>query len=157
MKTLIVYDSQFGNTQQIAETLASELGNTSEVQLLNVRQEQLTISEEVDLLIVGGPTQMHGVSRPLQEQLDALPPHSLERVPVATFDTKVHGPRLLTGAASGGIGKPLMRRGARLAVKPESFLVASKEGPLAEGELARARTWAQQILSAVRTPVTPGP
>lgn len=149
MKSLVVYDSQYGNTEDIAEALADEFGTAGPVQLINVRATQWTAPEPVDLLVVGGPTQVHQVSPSLRAQLDALPAHCLMDVQLATFDTRVHGPQILTGAASHGIAKALKKRGARLVVQPESFIVTAKEGPLAPGELARAHKWAQQLLAKV--------
>ena len=48
--------------------------------------------------------------------------------------------------------KRLVKKGARLLVPPESFLVTGMEGPLAEGELARAHTWATTVRAAVGLP-----
>lgn len=56
MKVLIVYDSVFGNTEQIAQTIGNALSSQEDVEILrvgNVKPEKLTGSE---LLIVGSPT-----------------------------------------------------------------------------------------------------
>ena len=74
------------------------------------------------------------MTRPLRAQLDSLTSHHLDGVAAATFDTRAHGPRFLTGAASRGIARRLEQKGAKLVLEPESFLVDGKEGPLAEGE-----------------------
>jgi hypothetical protein len=37
-------------------------------------------------------------------------------------------------------------------VPPESFLVRGTEGPLAEGELARARAWAHDVRATAGLP-----
>ena len=58
MKTLIVYDSVFGNTEQIALAIGNALGSQMDVEIVrvsNVKPEQLT---GLKLLIVGSPT--HG-------------------------------------------------------------------------------------------------
>jgi hypothetical protein len=46
----------------------------------------------------------------------------------------------------------LEKSGANPIVPPESFIVSGREGPLADGELERARTWARQIMAAVPQP-----
>lgn len=148
MQTTIVYDSQYGNTEQVAQAIAAELRTAGAVKMINVRTGPVTVTKELDLLIVGGPTQVHRISAPLRAHLDALPAHSLDDVKVAAFDTRARGPRLLTGAASGGIAKMLTKRGAKLMLAPESFAVAGREGPLVDGELARAHAWAQRLLAA---------
>jgi len=151
MHTTIVYDSEYGNTHKVAEAIAAELQDAGPVDVLNVRTTPLTVPAALDFLVVGGPTQIHRVSAPLRAQLDALPAHCLEGVRLATFDTRAQGPRFLTGAASHGIARALKKRGAKLVAAPESFLVGAKEGPLAEGELARAHAWAKHLVAELAT------
>jgi flavodoxin len=145
VKSVVIYDSEFGNTRQIAEAIASELSVAGAVLVENARCESLRLPADVDLLVVGGPTQVHGVSPQLREKLEGIRKHGLDGVMAATFDTRAHGPRFLTGAASVGIAKRLKQRGAKLVGKGQSFVVQSKEGPLYEGELERARAWTRDI------------
>jgi flavodoxin len=151
MHTVVVVDSEFGNTSELAEIIAAELGAAGPVELINVRapasRGQLPI--DIDLFVVGGPTQVHSVSAPLRQYLDGLPPKSLTEVASASFDTRLRGWPVLTGAAAGGIARRLKKLGAHAVVPPESFLVMGKEGPLVDGELERARTWAKEVLWAV--------
>jgi hypothetical protein len=67
----------------------------------------------------------------------------------AAFDTRVDKSPALTGSAARGIGKRLHRRGFQLAVEPESFFVEDAEGPLAAGELERAREWGRMIANRI--------
>ncbi len=156
MRSLVIFDSEFGNTREIAETIAAELQTSGlvDVHKVGTPGAQVISPNSVDLLIVGGPTQMHGVSPGMREFLATFHRGSLARVPTAVFDTRLAGWPLFTGAASGGIAKLLERSGASLVVAPESFIVSGREGPLAEGEVERARTWARQILAVVPQPVT---
>jgi flavodoxin len=153
MQSVVIYDSQYGNTQALAEAIAAELQAAGAVEVENARSGAVELPADLALLVVGGPTQAHGVTAPLRAQLDSMKSHRLDGVVVATFDTRARGPRVLTGAASRGIARRLEREGARLVLEPESFLVEGKEGPLAEGEIERARAWAQTIL----TKLTPRP
>jgi flavodoxin len=147
MKSVVIYDSQYGNTRQIAEAIAAELKAAGRVEVENARMGTVELPSDLELLVAGGPTQAHGMTRPLRAQLDMLTSRRLEGVAAATFDTRARGPRFLTGAASRGIARRLAGTGARLVVEPESFLVDGKEGPLAEGELERARAWARTVLA----------
>jgi hypothetical protein len=68
----------------------------------------------------------------------------------AAFDTRMGGRRALTGSASHGIARRLHRRGYEV-ISTDSFVVKRSEGPLADGELERARAWGArlaEILSA---------
>jgi flavodoxin len=144
MKTLVVYESKYGNTELIARALADKLGEAVPAELAAVNGHTPSI-EGIDLLVVGGPTQYHGISPALRKFLDGIPTGALVGVLAAAFDTRLHGMKLLTGSAAGQIGKALERKGASLVAEPESFLVTSGEGPLEEGELKRAGTWADLI------------
>jgi flavodoxin len=153
MRTVIVVDSEYGNTYELAQAVADEFRVAGAVDVINVRatHHELRQATDIDMLIVGGPTQMHGVSQPLTDYLNGLPPRFLSGVAAASFDTRLRGWPLFTGAASGGIARHLKRLGAHMIVSPESFLVMAKEGPLVEGELERARTWAKQFVGAAST------
>ena len=157
MKSLVIYDSQYGNTRLLAEAIASELEAVGPVDVENARNETITFPPDLTLLVVGGPTQVHNVSPPLRGQLDTIAKHRLDRIQAAAFDTRAHGPRFLTGAASVGIAKRLKRKGAKLVVEAESFLVDGREGPLVEGELERARSWARDVLAKLPSSETPAP
>jgi flavodoxin len=147
MKSVVIYDSQYGNTRHLAEVIAAELEVAGNVEVQNARTGRLGLPSDLELLVVGGPTQAHGVTHPVRAQLDTLAPHRLDGLAAATFDTRARGPRFLTGAASQGIAKRLEQKGARLVLEPESFLVEGTQGPLVEGELERARAWARAILA----------
>jgi flavodoxin len=152
MHTLIIFDSEYGNTGEVADAIAEAFQAAGPVEVTAVHTSPaVNFPNDLDMLIVGGPTQMHGLSAPMRAFLQQLPAESLAGVSAAAFDTRAHGWQLVTGAASGGIATQLKKHGARLVVPPESFVVTAKEGPLMDGELARARTWAAQVLAACQT------
>ena len=151
MNALVLYDSKYGNTERVAEALALTLQEALPTRLASV-DESPDCSEalrDVDLLVVGGPTHRHGISRPLRELLSCLGAHSLDGVRVAVFDTRLHGPRMATGSAAARLDRMLRRDGAWLVVPPASFIVDADLGPLHRGELDHARAWAQDVLRAV--------
>ena len=64
MHTLIVYESYFGCTQQIAEAMAEEFRTVGATTLAGVETARHHSVAAYDLLVVGGPTQARGLSRP---------------------------------------------------------------------------------------------
>ena len=52
MRSLVVYESWFGNTRRIAEEIADALAHEGEVDLVHV-DEPLPPLEDVDLIVVG--------------------------------------------------------------------------------------------------------
>ena len=145
MNTLVIYDSQFGNTEKVARQIGAALSEFGQVRVEHVNQVFTLTLRDVDLLIVGGPTQAWGATGALKNWLAHLHPEDLERVVGAEFDTRFDKPRWLTGSAAVTIEKQLKRHGARLLLPPESFFVEDKEGPLAPGELERAAVWARSL------------
>lgn len=151
MKALVVYDSKFGNTKVVAQQIAEGLGGGDPVLCRDARDSDLA---GVDLLVVGGPTQGHGLSPDLRTYLDHLAAETVTDMQFATFDTRPTWPRLLAGSAAAQAAKRLTKKGAHMLVGPESFLVKEGKGPLLDGELSRAKEWAMQV-GAAAGPVEP--
>lgn len=151
MKALVIYDSKFGNTAQVAHALATALEHTFAVEVQPI-SAQLTIPATIDLLLVGGPTHGHGLSQPMREFLAGLPKRALANIPALAFDTRFRMAELLTGRAAPKIVRALEARGAHMLLPPESFFVGRAEGhPLEPGELERAADWARTALEAFAT------
>ena len=145
MNALVVYDTQFGNTEQVARIIASHLEPLGTVRLIAVSEPDAVDLENIDLLVIGGPTQGHGARKQLRDWIDELPAESVLGLATATFDTRLHWPVLIAGSAARTIAKPLENFGAHMVVKPESFFVQGTEGPLNIGELERAASWADEL------------
>lgn len=154
MNILIVYDSQFGNTERIAQAIAARLGTA---RLLRVEEADALNFSSCDLLIAAGPTQRQKTSPAMRAWLERLPRRSLKDIPAATFDTRYRMSRFLTGSAAERIASRLKHAGARLVVPPESFFMERDVPPQGEkrrhdmehlepGEVERAGDWAAGIL-----------
>lgn len=157
MRALVVVESVFGNTRRIAEAVADGLAERMEVRTVDVGEAPDTVGPDVDLLVVGGPTHAFGMTRESTRR-SAVEQHGaaaaaatglrewLEGVTVrpgaaAAFDTRADRPRL-PGSAAAGAARRLRSLGREVVVRPESFRVAGTQGPLLDGEVARARSWA---------------
>ena len=145
MKALIVYDSVYGNTEKIARAIAGAI--TGEVKVLRAGEVNLSELESIDLLVVGSPTQGGKPTKAIQEFLSKIPANTLKNVSVASFDTRMTMiiARLFSYAA-GSIAKSLKIQGGHPAAPPEGFIVNGREGPLKDGELERAASWAKGIV-----------
>ncbi len=166
MTALVIYDSVFGNTEQIARAIGNALGSQEDVKILsvsraviarkepkatdeaiplNVKSEQLT---GLKLLIVGSPTQGGRATPAIQDFLNRVSEAAVSGINVAAFDTRL-STRLvgIFGYAAGRIADSLKRKGGILIASPEGFFVKGRKGPLKEGELERAADWAKQIIA----------
>ncbi len=149
MNTLIIYDSTFGNTAQLAQAMADKLGEHGAARIATANEVGLTGVNDIDLLLVGGPTQRHGISPNMKMFLKSFPRRSLQGVYAGTFDTRYHMPAWKSGSAAHEITSRLRRTGVSIITEPESFFVAEREGPLEEGELERAAAWAEEIYQKI--------
>jgi flavodoxin I len=147
MKALIVYDSLYGNTEQIAKAIGGAI--TGEVKVVKVGEANPAEVGAYDLLIVGSPTQGGRHTKPMQEFLGKIPADALKNKNVAAFDTRIKAIWVkLFGYAAGRIADALKDKGGNLVAPAEAFFVKSAKGPLAEGELERAAVWAKGIAAS---------
>lgn len=146
MKALVIYDSQYGNTKIIAETIAAELENASLEQVNSINASSL---DGIDLLVVGSPIHGWRPSEKMIAFISGLKSNQLKGIKAAAFDTRAKF--FLHGDAAGKIAKSLEEAGAEIAAKPEGFFVKGTEGPLLPGEQERAKDWAKAIKTRFNT------
>ena len=160
LQTLIVYDSFFGNTEQIAHAIGKDMGNRDQVSILRVGEIKPEHIAGLMLLVVGSPTRAFKPTPAIVSMLKSIPKNGLKGVRVAAFDTgipltdiKVSMLRFLVkmlGYAAKPIARWLKRKGGDLVVPPEGFLVSGTEGPLKAGEVERATEWGRLILAKIK-------
>jgi len=151
MKALVIYDSEFGNTERVAQAMGEAIGGEAH-RVTEVQPAQLT---GLDALIVGSPTQKFQPLGSIKTFVKDIPPGKLDGVKVAAFDTRIALEDAdsailnffvkLFGYAAKPIADQLAKKGGELAMPPEGFYVEGTEGPLKEGELERAKAWVKQI------------
>ncbi len=159
MSILILYDSFFGNTEQIAQAVGQALGSLGQVETLRINQVTPDRLAGSALVVMGSPTRAFRPSKGVTEFLKSIPANGLKGVKVAAFDTRMHvrdvNNALLTalvkifGYAAGPIAKTLVKKGGSLVVPAEGFFVKGSEGPLKEGERERAAAWGRTIGKAI--------
>jgi hypothetical protein len=175
MKALIVYESMYGNTHLIAERIADGLGAAFDTDVVPVAQATPERVATADLLVVGGPTHVHGMSTArtraaavtaaaepgativceadvadpgLRDWFDDLPAGGGRRA--VAFDTRMKGPKSLTGHASKGITHRLRRHGFEVVAAPQSFIV-SKDNQLSTEAAQAATDWARRLADLVES------
>jgi flavodoxin len=158
MRSVVVFETQFGNTEQVARAIAQGLADLGPVDVLAVSEAAGRPDTPPALLLIGGPTQRHGMSPTLRAFVDALPRDRLRNTRVATFDTRYRMAPLLSGSAAKEVAGRLRRSGFRLVAAPESFFIERDRPPdgekrrhgseqLEPGEVERAREWGRRLAS----------
>jgi hypothetical protein len=167
MRALVVYESMYGNTHTIASHIGDGLRSRYDVTVVPVGDATAEMVADAHLVVCGGPTHVHTMTsrfsrrsaidaadkdsslsvdpaakgRGLREWIQGVGHHATA---AAAFDTRIDGPAVLTGRACKGIARRLRRRGFRVAIAPESFLV-DKQNHLLPGEADRATRWGSTL------------
>jgi multimeric flavodoxin WrbA len=121
MNVVVLYESMFGNTHQIAEAVADgvrQADPAAQVACVPVAEAQAGLIRAADLLVVGGPTHMRGMTSGMSRKM---------------------------GRAAHGIARRLRRHGYELVGEPEGFIIEGTEGPLRAGEPERAKAWGADL------------
>jgi hypothetical protein len=185
MDVVIVYESVFKNTHAIAEAIADGIrgaDTNARATCLHLSDATPAVAAAADLLVVGGPTHMHGMSSGLSRRMgvksETKTAAEADRAPTE-HEPDAEGPGLRewfhqlpeasdgkvaaafdtridnrhAGGAANGISRRLRHHGYSLVAQPEGFLVEDMAGPLAEGELSRAAAWGAALLAGVDEPL----
>ena len=158
MRILVLYRSYYGNTRDVADTIAGRLtalGHQLTVQ--DVRQPLRDLAN-VDRVLIGAPTRFGRVSGKAKSALRKLRRRGFGDRLIGTFDTYGPLPKTPEEAEENrkwlepGAAVILQREAGRLGLKvfAESLRCAVKkyQGPLADGELEKAEGFAERFASA---------
>lgn len=159
---MVIYESMFGDNQQVARAVAAGLeegGVTTEA--VEVGTASRIVGADVGLLVVGAPNHGWSLPRPGTRQ-DAATKSDLPLVSqgigvrewlsdacvhaglsTAAYDTRASHPKAVVAMdhASSSIEKGLAKLGGTQLAPAEHFRVADVKGPLEVGELKRAQAW----------------
>jgi hypothetical protein len=165
MSTLIVYESMYGNTRQLAESIAGAIRGARVLPVWSADQAAVSAAAHV---IIGAPTHVFGMSR-LTTRREAretarrkaltfeaktdelgvrewLAQMDLTGKLVAAFDTRAA--KLMPGAGR-QIQRAAVRAGGRALVRAECFLL-TRRNTLRPGELDHAAAWGRMLTSERR-------
>jgi Flavodoxin len=171
MKALVVYESMYGNTHVVADCIADGMRSAADVTVVPIQDATKEAVEQADLVVVGGPTHVHGMSsaRTRAAAVDAThKPGStltlddsatglgirewLEQLAdgrgrsAAAFDTRIDAPAVFTGRASRSISKALSHHGFDVIADSRSFLV-DRDNHLLDAARDEAREWGRLLVS----------
>jgi len=156
VKAVVVYESHWGNTAEVARAVAEGIG--PETRVLTTEEASREAVADVDLLVVGAPVIAFGLPTPRSEDAVAATAEEAPTPPAmvhptmfwwltdlpeghgqaAAFETHIHWS---PGGATGAIERGLRRKGYKINADSGKFVVKGRYGPLREGELERARAW----------------
>lgn len=164
MKAVVVYESLWGNTGQIARAIAEGIG--ADARAVTTSDATTAIADGVDLVVAGAPLlgfnlatddmrksiarNPGGASTPpdlshpsMRSWLDSLQQSTCG---CATFETRIWWS---PGSAAKKMMGMLEAKGMRRVAEPGKFIVTGRYGPLKAGEVDRARAWGAELARTV--------
>jgi menaquinone-dependent protoporphyrinogen IX oxidase len=152
MKGIIVYDTSYGNTKKIAETIAETLKESGiEVDLFYVKDVKKLSAKDYDFFVLGSPTKFGTMSFAIKFFLGKVKSEEWMNKPFAAFDTE--NPENIERArienkewsAAEKIAQKLREKKMNQLLPVLKALVLDQKGPLVEGEVDRTKDYAREL------------
>ena len=152
MKDIVIYDTTYGNTQKIAETMTETLKESElEVDLFDVKNVKKLSGKDYDFLVLGSPTKFGTMSFTIRFFLGKVKNEEWVNKPFAAFDTE--NPENIEKAqaenkewsAAEKIAEKLRDKKMNQLLPVLKALVIGQKGPLVEGEIERTKNYAREL------------
>jgi menaquinone-dependent protoporphyrinogen IX oxidase len=152
MKTLVVYDSSYGNTKKIAEAISETLKESGiEVDTFYVKDVKKPSAKDYNFLVLGSPTKFGTMSFAVKGFLGKVKSEEWMNKPFAAFDTE--NPENIERArienkewsAAEKIAAKLKDKQMNQLLPVLKAVVLGWKGPLQEGEIERAKDYARKL------------
>jgi len=147
MRGIVVYDTSYGNTKTIAETIAETLKESGiEVDLFYMKDVKKLSAKDYNFLVVGSPTRFGTMSFAIRGFLGKVKSEEWLNKPFAAFDTE--NPENIEKkeySAAEKIAAKLKDKKMNQLLPVLKALVFGQKGPLKEGEIDRTKDYAREL------------
>jgi menaquinone-dependent protoporphyrinogen IX oxidase len=157
MKGIVVYDTSYGNTKRVGETIAETLKESGiEVDLFYVKDVKKLRGKDYDFLVLGSPTKFGTMSLAIRFFLGKVKSDEWTGKPFAAFDTE--NPENIERAqaekkewsAAEKIAEKLKEKKMTPLLPVLKAVVFGQKGPLKEGETERTKDYARQLAAHLK-------
>jgi menaquinone-dependent protoporphyrinogen IX oxidase len=157
MKGIVVYDTSYGNTKKIGETVAETLRESQlEVDLFYVKDVKKLKGTDYDFLVLGSPTKFGTMSFTFKRFLGKVKDDWANK-PFAAFDTEnpenIEQSRIKNKewSAAEKIAQKLKEKKMNQLLPVLKALVIGQKGPLVEGEIEKTKDYAKQLAAKLKS------
>ena len=151
VKAIIVYESKYGNTKRVAETIVEGMNQVADTEavLSELRDVDLSQIDEFDTILVGSPNHIGRATRSVRKFIDKLGKLNLERKLGAVFDTYLAKDfEKAVKKMEKQIGEKVP--GLTLVAPGLSIRVNGMKGPITDGELPKCKEFGVKIASHMK-------
>jgi len=152
MKGVVIYDTTYGNTKKIAETITDTLKESGlKVDISHVKDIK-ELSGDYDFLILGSPTKIGTMSWAVRGFIGKkIKSEEWANKPFAAFDTEMESVVKKGGrSATKKISKKLKDQGLKQLQPELKVMVLGMKGPLKDGEIEKAKEYAKSLVSELK-------
>ena len=150
-KVIVVYESKYGNTKLVAETIIEGMREVSGIEavLSELKEVDLDQVREFDAILVGSPNHIGNATRSIRKFIDELGKLRLEGKMIAVFDTYIGGD---FEKAVRKMEKQISEKapGLKVVAPGLSIRVKGMKGPIAEGELPKCKEFGGKIATQIK-------
>jgi flavodoxin len=148
VKVAVLYESKYGNTKRVAETIAEEIKRVSGMEATVTALKDIDVNDiaNYDLILLGGPTHFGGPTRGVRKFIDALGKRNVNGKYVAVFDTYL-GEDFEKGVRKMEEQIRAEALGLKLLARGLSIRVEGMKGPIAEGELVKCNDFVKRLVT----------
>ena len=152
MKGILVYDTSYGNTKKVAETIAESLKESGlEVDLFSLKDVGKFNSKDYGFIVLGSPTRFGTMSFAMRSFVGRLKSEEWANKPFASFDTENPENEAKKQSSAGEkIVEKLKEKGMKQQLPVLKSLVHDQKGPLLDGEVDKAKNWAKQLTTELK-------
>ena len=152
MKGIVIYDTSYGNTKKIAETITDTLKESGiEADIFHVKDVKKLSANDYSFLVLGSPTKFGTMSFAVKFFLGKVKSDEWTNRPFAAFDTE--NPENVEKAraenkewsAAEKIANKLKEKKMNQTLPVLKALVLGQKGPLVEGEVERTQGYAREL------------
>ena len=146
MRTLVIYDSWYGDTRKVAEEIARGIASATGVDpgILEVDHVPREAARGLDLLVIGSPNHFGHPTRKVRQLLRSLAVEGPMRADLAVFDTCFVEDTGKVTTQLAELARPLRTRESP-EVPKLSVVVDAMRGPIRPKDLARAREFGEEL------------
>ena len=142
MKTLIIFDTKHGNTQQCGELIAEGINSVegNETEVVNVKDSDLSEDKTYDLVLIGSPNHMGTYTKSIKKFVNNLSSTTVKVNSFAVFDT-------YTGKSFEEVVKKMEKLltenfpNSTIALPGLSIKVSGMKGPIVEEDLSKCKEY----------------
>jgi flavorubredoxin len=151
-KVIVVYESRYGNTKLVAETIIEGMRQVKGVEafLSEVKEVDISQVSSYDAILVGSPNHIGGPTRGVKKFIDKLGKLNFGEKLFAVFDTYL-------GKDFEKAVKKMEKRinekasGLKMIAPGLSIRVQGMKGPIAEGELSKCKEFGKKLATQIKT------